>query len=453
MTATPRCRSRCSLRARSTPPTSRSTTRWPARSAITAATPASTASRRERRRALRLTSSDPDERRGAIAATSPSPPTPTTCSIRTITFRGQWFDDLTVFWKDFAKLGPLTERHYDTPRATGHMQQFPEHGTLAAKVTVPAGATQDRPLRHLVELSARRHLLGLPRQARCAGARQADAALEELLRDAMGGSRWLSARDAFARWPDLAGKTLSIPRHPVRLVDACADDRRGIGTLALLRTATVIRLEHGEIWGWEGQHTARRLVRGLVHPCVELPAGAVAPVPGARAHAARNRMDLQPAALWRPDLPPEAAARLRLRHHRPLRRRPFRRHHQDLSRMAAIGRHRLARAATGPISSAPWNTPGRKDNPDQWDPGQTGILSGRQHQTLDMELFGPNSWLGSMYVAALLADGRMAEAVGDNGPCRQVRSGSAEAGADYIDDQALQWPLLLPGHRPRRQDR
>ena len=54
-------------------------------------------------------------------------------------YRGQWFDDLTVFWKDFAKPGPLPERHYEAPRATRHMQQFPEHGTLAAKVTVPPG--------------------------------------------------------------------------------------------------------------------------------------------------------------------------------------------------------------------------------------------------------------------------------------------------------------------------
>ena len=37
--------------------------------------------------------------------------------------------------------------------------------------------------------------------------------------------------------------------------------------------------------------------------------------------------------------------------------------------------------------------PGRQDNPDRWDPDETGMLWGRQHHTLDMELFGPNSWL------------------------------------------------------------
>ena len=53
------------------------------------------------------------------------------------------------------------------------------------------------------------------------------------------------------------------------------------------------------------------------------------------------------------------------------------------------------------------------DNPDQWDPGRTGILWGRQHHTLDMELFGPNSWLSTMYVAALEAGAEMARAAGD----------------------------------------
>lgn len=44
-----------------------------------------------------------------------------------------------------------------------------------------------------------------------------------------------------------------------------------------------------------------------------------------------------------------------------------------------------------------------EENPDAWDRDKDGILEGRQHQTLDMELFGPNSWLSVMYLAALKA--------------------------------------------------
>ncbi|WP_374625888.1 GH116 family glycosyl hydrolase, partial [Devosia sp.] len=53
------------------------------------------------------------------------------------------------------------------------------------------------------------------------------------------------------------------------------------------------------------------------------------------------------------------------------------------------------------------------DNPDRWDPEQTGVLWGRQHHTLDMELFGPNSWLTGFYLGALVAAQRMAEALGE----------------------------------------
>ena len=72
------------------------------------------------------------------------------------------------------------------------------------------------------------------------------------------------------------------------------------------------------------------------------------------------------------------------------------------------------------------------ENPDRWDPDATGILSGRQHQTLDMELFEPNSWLGSMYVAALLAASEMAAALGE-ADFADKTARMARAGAAYID--------------------
>ncbi len=52
-------------------------------------------------------------------------------------------------------------------------------------------------------------------------------------------------------------------------------------------------------------------------------------------------------------------------------------------------------------------------NSDCWDPDRTGLLGGRQHHTLDMELFGPNGWLQSFYLGALSAMQKIAQAVGD----------------------------------------
>ncbi len=52
-------------------------------------------------------------------------------------------------------------------------------------------------------------------------------------------------------------------------------------------------------------------------------------------------------------------------------------------------------------------------NLDGWDADKDGIMEGRQHHTLDMELFGPNSWLTGMYLGALKAAAEMADFLGD----------------------------------------
>ena len=49
----------------------------------------------------------------------------------------------------------------------------------------------------------------------------------------------------------------------------------------------------------------------------------------------------------------------------------------------------------------------------EWDKDHDGVLEGRQHHTLDMELFGPSSWLEGMYLAALKAASEMADFLGD----------------------------------------
>lgn len=52
------------------------------------------------------------------------------------------------------------------------------------------------------------------------------------------------------------------------------------------------------------------------------------------------------------------------------------------------------------------------ENACEWDRDHDGVLEGRQHHTLDMELFGPSSWLESMYLAALKAGAEMASYLG-----------------------------------------
>lgn len=53
-------------------------------------------------------------------------------------------------------------------------------------------------------------------------------------------------------------------------------------------------------------------------------------------------------------------------------------------------------------------------NPDCWDREKNGVLMGRQHHTLDRELFGPNAWLSGYYLCALKAMAEMAEYLGED---------------------------------------
>jgi uncharacterized protein (DUF608 family) len=48
-----------------------------------------------------------------------------------------------------------------------------------------------------------------------------------------------------------------------------------------------------------------------------------------------------------------------------------------------------------------------------WDADKDGLIEGEQHNTYDIEFYGPNSMIGGFYLGALLAGSRMAEAVGD----------------------------------------
>jgi uncharacterized protein (DUF608 family) len=50
----------------------------------------------------------------------------------------------------------------------------------------------------------------------------------------------------------------------------------------------------------------------------------------------------------------------------------------------------------------------------QWDADRDGVMEGEQHNTYDIEFYGPNSMMGTFYLAALAAASRMAQAVGDN---------------------------------------
>lgn len=345
-------------------------------------------------------------------------------------FRGQWFDDLTVFWRDFAQSGPLPTRTYDGPRAARQMAGLPEHGTLAARVTLQAG--ERKTIRFVISWNYPKGDIHWAYRDKPDGQ---SPKIPTPLWTNYYATQWADSREsaceALLRHNELAGGTLAFrdslfgSAMPPPIIDAAS------ATLALLRTATVVRLEGGELWGWEGQH---RLSGSCEGSCTH-----VWNYQQALSHLfpslERSLRDTE----WRYNQLPSGG--LTFRQKLPL----------------GSGFDIIGPCADGHFGAIiktyrDWRLSGdtdwvrnlwpnvrraleyawSPDNADNWDPKQTGILSGRQHQTLDMELFGPNSWLGTFYVAALFAASRMAGVLGDGAFAAKCET-MARNGAAFID--------------------
>ncbi len=68
----------------------------------------------------------------------------------------------------------------------------------------------------------------------------------------------------------------------------------------------------------------------------------------------------------------------------------------------------------------------------KWDPDRDGVIDGRQHHTLDMELFGPAAWLEGFYVAALKAMSEMSKHLGED-PSEYLRM--FENGKKFLNEE------------------
>ena len=90
------------------------------------------------------------------------------------------------------------------------------------------------------------------------------------------------------------------------------------------------------------------------------------------------------------------------------------------------------------------------DNSDQWDLNRDGVLEGRQHHTLDLEVFGPSAWLEGMYLTALRAGEEMARYLGDT-EAESLYRELFEKGYTYTKEQLFNGEYFI--HRIDLSDR
>lgn len=320
-------------------------------------------------------------------------------SVQEYWYRGGWSDAVETFWRNFTECPDFANRRYE---GTGGG----DHATLAVKKRIAPG-----------ECAAFRFVL--------AWNKPNNYNYWNPLKDAEGRDvTWKNyyatvfedsadaATYALANWDELLKKTVqfrdelfasTLPEEVVEAISA---------TMSVLKTATVFRLENGEFYGWEGLNQSSGSCEGT---CTHV------------WNYAYALCFLFPAL--------ERSIRdLDFRYNRDENGRMQFRMQLPLGRQRGNWRACVDGQMGGVIKSwREWKISGDTDwlrsnwegikasleyawNPanfDGWDRDMDGVLEGRQHHTLDMELFGPSSWLEGFYLCALKCGAEMARAMGE----------------------------------------
>jgi uncharacterized protein (DUF608 family) len=89
--------------------------------------------------------------------------------------------------------------------------------------------------------------------------------------------------------------------------------------------------------------------------------------------------------------------------------------------------------------------------PGGWDADQDGVMEGCQHNTMDVEYYGPNPQMGAWYLAALRAAEEMSRTLGDGDfavRCRQL----FDSGRTWMDTHLFNGEYYEHEVRPPRRE-
>jgi non-lysosomal glucosylceramidase len=324
-------------------------------------------------------------------------------------FRGTWFDSLEVYWNELKGIpGVLKSRSYPADKAGTD-----NTGLLSSRFTLQPGETQkvrfviawNFPIFENYWNEASRQIAqekGIePRWKNYYATRFA--------------SSFFSAQYALDNWDRLIAETQMFKDALYNsslesiVIEAVA------ANLAVLKTPTVLRLEDGTFYGFEGCHPNAGCCEGSCTHVWNYTQAVSFLFPRLERSMRATDFDLNQRA--------DGGMRFRL----PLP--------AGITAEEQWNFHPCADGQLGNVlkAYADWKISGdiewlkkywpamRKAiefawnpaNAYRWDPDQTGVLSGRMHHTLDMELFGPSSWLNGFYLAALKAGAEMADVLGE----------------------------------------
>lgn len=321
-------------------------------------------------------------------------------SVQTYWYRSSsWQDNIVTFWNNINNTEKLKDRKYDTP---GKL----DTGTIAATLNIAPG--ESKKARFVLSWNVPNNYNYWNEYKDTDGK---DIGWKNyyavLFKDSAE-----SASYALNNWDNLYNRTLKFKNilHsstlPQSIIDAAASN------LSVLKSATVLRLEDGSFYGWEGcnekdgscEGTCQHVWNYAYAMCYLFP------------RLERSIRDLE--FKYSTDADGKTAFRLSLPAGREMN--SFRACLDGQMGVVIKFYREWKLSGDNEWLKNNWETIKKvleyawsDKNPDKWDFNKDGVLEGRQHHTLDMELFGPSSWLEGMYLAALKAASEMADFLDD----------------------------------------
>lgn len=324
-------------------------------------------------------------------------------------FRGQWRDMATMFMNDFSAFGPLKNRVYSN---VDIWQE--DTAVISAAAKVPPGEVAA--FRFVISWYVPNGEVSWPNWDT-----MQDTVMPIHNHYATRFDDASAVADyCFSHWDTLWEQTrlftdtLYASNLPECIVDAVQ------GNLAILKSSTCLRLEDGSFWAWEGVNQTTGSCQGTCQHvwnyAYTLPFLFPKLEKGVRSNEYKYNMNETGRMIFRTNPSFDG-----LGSEMPCVDGQMGSVMQAYRDWKISGDTQWLRTYWPQIKKAleyAWHP----ENPYLWDPDKSGLITGRQHHTLDMELYGVNSWLTGFYHGALLAASEMAKAVGEE-----------DTAAEYLD--------------------
>ncbi|WP_214629247.1 GH116 family glycosyl-hydrolase [Paenibacillus agaridevorans] len=354
-------------------------------------------------------------------------------------YRGGWFDNLTVFWKDFTTPGKFQERFYPYDRNLDDERAHQKRRDVCLLSNHKSLAPGEKGMFTFILSWNIPNYINYWNPGE--GCREPSCTMPSwknyyslLFADSTETSKYIFANyDRLYKKTSLFKQLLFQSSFPQYVLDAIS------ANISILKSPTVLRLPDGTLYGFEGCHSDEGSCEGSCTHVWNYEQVTPFLFPG----LARSMRNIDYSAAQFPN--GKMAFRLLL---------PPERTTTEISHNTGTKQRAAADGQMGGIMKVyrEWKISGNTEwlksiwpevkkaleyawdttNEDWWDRDKDGVMEGEQHHTLDVEIYGPNSYITGLYHGALLAASLMADALGDKSGL--IYREMYEIGRKWMDD-------------------